>query len=241
MAETFKTFEKACFSRMKYKDMIDYKEEHFMKVIKLLNTGTFVPFPNRDAEGRRFILFRVSKWDTEIFTAFDIMRTLVYCCLILLEEEETQIAGISYVFDVAGLSASQLLTPKFLKDGMDLMLNCSPIRYKDSYVMNLPSIGKFVLDFVLSMIKGKLSMRVSSLDNSSDLKNHIDSNILPKEYGGTQSCDEMLDKFLIEEAGRRSILLDYLNFDLDFNKIPFESFYSVEEEGVGSFRKLDID
>lgn len=242
MIEAFKIFEKCYLSKREHKEFTDFSKKRYKKFMELFDTGCCIPFPERNAEGQRIILLRFGLWEPEHFTPVEFMQMLMYVCIMFLEEEETQIAGIAFIFDAAGVSTRHLVTPMFVKNFMTLMITCSPIRYKDSYIINLPSYAKFIVDLALSMMSGKLSMRISSLDDPKDILNHIDQSLLPKEYGGTETCAEMKNKFLAMNEEKYEEVIEHLDVDIDWGKVPSDYMNSKEiEEGIGSFRKLEID
>lgn len=99
MNETFQTFERMYLSRKRYPQFFDYTPEDFEKMIKLFDTGYCFPLSERDSEGRKIILIRTEKCDMNIYTTYDAVRILCYVITVLLEEEETQIAGVICLFD----------------------------------------------------------------------------------------------------------------------------------------------
>lgn len=242
MSETFKAIRRYIQSKKDYENFLDFDSEHFAKIMKLFDSGCCFPLPERDSEGRRIILIIPAKWDSEIFSPYDFARLIIYVKTILLEEEKTQIAGISFIIDNVNISTRHSVSPVFVKECIDLMIKCSPVRYKNVYVLNLPSVAKVMFDFVLSMMSKKIAARICSLDDSSKLKYKIDQRLLPKDYGGTETSAEMMKKFLLMHEERCERVLEYLTYKIDWTKIPSDFFDSNEEKsGIGSFRKLEID
>ena len=243
MAETFKVIETTYAARIKYKNFWDFGDKNFEKMSSLYETGCFVPLPERNDEGQKIVLYRFSKWNPEKFTPHDFLRLVLYNCSILIEEEETQIAGVVTIIDCADLTSNHLVSPMFLKELAAVGKDLQSIRYKTSYLMNLPPFAKLIVDLFIKLLSEKIGMRIKTLENPDDLKKHVEPSLLPKEYGGTSmTCVEMMQKFSAFEKERRTSNLYGWRYGSDWDKSTLNLFESaVEDENVGSFRKLDID
>jgi hypothetical protein len=243
MNETFQTFERMYLSRKRYPQFFDYTPEDFDKMLKLLETGYCLALSDRDEEGRKIILIRTERCDMNIYSTYDAIRLLCYVITVLLEEEETQIAGIICLFDHAGSNMKHLMTPTDVRDFMHFVKHCSACRQKGTYVMNLPSFANFLLEIFKSTLSEKLKKRFFLIKSKEDLKNHFDVNILPKSYGGKLTDEEMLADFKKLRDEKRPNLLKFLEVKIDWSKVSPEKISSKEEveEAVGSFRKLEID
>lgn len=157
----------------------------------------------------------------------------------LLEEEETQIGGVATIIDHEGITMKQ--TSLFSVSDIVDFVNCLKTavgRYKQLYLVNLPSFAVFLLDVAKATLSEKLRQRIVLPKNMEDLKNYIDPALLPKEYGGILTEQEHMDKFTEFFRTVRPNLERIRNRDIDWNKVP-EMKQKVEV--VGSFRKLEID
>ena len=123
-----------------------------------------------------------------------------------------------------------------------------------------PSI-KFAVDFALSQMSEKMRKRVFLYKKVDDIKNIIDKDLLPLEYGGKIPMSEMISAFQKELEEKRDILLTNDEMELKLDLYPrairegstralksnidtFEDWSGMKKEcyGVqGSFRKLEID
>lgn len=239
MIETFKTFEKFYLVQKNFPDYMDFSPENFDKLLKNFDTGCCFPLMDRDSDGSRILVYRIPLWDLDNFSPQDAVRLLLYISMTLSEEEETQIAGISIVTDFSGISTRHILPPMEIMRLLNFFLSCDPVRVKKIYAINVPKFAKWVLDLALPRLKDKFKFRFFMIDSMSDLVNYFDEKMLPKEFGGVKSCSEILESFknVIEE--RKEIVLKSLRPDIDWSKVLVEE--TGDEEGVGIFRKLEID
>lgn len=242
--EAFNTLERAYMGPKRYPQFFEVNEDLTKRASDLFDTGFCYPLMDRDAEGRKILYLETAKLDPSVYTAADGIRLLCYIVAVLLEEEETQIAGIVFILDDLNLTMKHLalISPMDIRDFMDLAKNMSPARQKASYALNLPPIANFMIELFMAAMNEKIRSRFKLLKNPDELKDHIDPAILPIKYGGTRTQEEMMNAFRkLEEASKEKIDL-VLNYKIDWDKVPREKIFSKEEcETVGSFRKLEID
>lgn len=242
MDEAFQTLEKKYLAPKRYPQFFDAEAHNMGKMMKLFEAGACYPLIERDDEGRRIVLLQSIKWDTEIFSVHDAMRLLSYVNTVLLEEEETQIAGVVFVFDFAGANLKQIMSPMDARDFMDCMKKCQTGRLKGTYFMNLPSFANVLMELFMQLLSEKLRKRVVVLKSSDELKNYINPSWLPQEYGGTKSEAEMRQAFIKFRDEKQEKLLQFFDYRVDWNKVPHDKIWSKEdEEAIGSFRKLEVD
>ena len=242
MIEAFNTFEKFYLSRKNFPDFMEFSEKNYKKLLQNYSTGCCFSFPERDYDGCRIVVVRICLWQTEDFTPQDAIRLLLYTCMTLLEEEETQVAGISFIVDLSGITTRHIVSPMIIKRILDLLLGCEPMRIKKVFAVNVPAFAKWILDMVLPRVKEKFNFRFHLIDTVDDLKSHIDDKLLPKEFGGLVTCEEMLKLFQKVIDDRKEIVIGYLTIDIDWSKVPDEKlFIDKSDVGTGSFRKLEID
>jgi CRAL/TRIO domain len=159
----------------------------------------------------------------------------------LLEEEETQIAGVATIIDHEGISMkhTSLFTVSDIMDFTNC-LKSAVGRYKQLYLVNLPTFALFLLDVARSTLSEKLKKRITMPKNMSDLKNYMDTSILPKEYGGKLTEAEHMEIFNAYFRSVRPNLEELKkNSVIDWSKVP--DYNTSTSEAVGSFRKLEID
>lgn len=208
---------------------------------KFFATGCCYPLIERDEEGRRIVLVQSRKLDPDKFTAHDLIKFIACVLAVLLEEEETQIAGCIIIIDHTNVSIRHLGTTSDFSDQVNFSLERMVVRHKALYVTNLPAFGRFLWDFFKSFLSNKLTKRVHLLKHD-ELKDYINPALLPTHYGGTRTEDEMVEAFLQLVAERKENVTKFLDFNIDWSKVPKEKLWPKgEEEIVGSFRKLEVD
>lgn len=240
MDDAFHTFEQAWLAKKRYPQFFDFGDAEIAKAWKLFDTGCVIPLSERDAQGRRVIILRTKVINTDEFQTSDAMRVFTYVVTTLLEEEETQIAGIVCVFDHQDITLKHLMTPVDVRDYMDFVKNCASVRQKANYVVNLPTFANVMIELFKSALSEKLKNRVFILKNNEELINHIDKAIMPKEYGGVKPAEEMLEDFRKLRDSKKHLLDLVLKGQVPWEKVPVEKLKG-DTEAVGSFRKLEVD
>lgn len=113
-------------------------------------------------------------------------------------------------------------------------------RYKQMYLVNLPSFAVFMLDVAKNTLNNKLKNRIILPTSMDDLKNYINPSLLPKEFGGNLTQAEHMEIFNEYFRNVRPKLEEIKQRQVDWHKVP-DIKYSKPMEVVGSFRKLEID
>lgn len=85
-------------------------------------------------------------------------------------------------------------------------------------------------------MSSKLKQRAYFYKDFDKLYDHVEREILPKEYGGEIAIDEMMETFRKTVEVRKSRLRE-----LDELRIDIGSFNAKQSDAVDSFRKLEID
>lgn len=79
-------------------------------LFKLLENGLVFPLPKRDMHGRRVVLLKLSELDVSLPKAGCLTLTLLTLIMeILVQEEENQVRGLSYIADFSGMSVKQAM------------------------------------------------------------------------------------------------------------------------------------
>lgn len=241
MDKVFTSFENYVQSQKKYAKWFDMTERDYDKMIELFYAGYACPLAERDEEGRRIIFIRVKNLDPSRFTSGDAIRLTSVISAALMEEEETQIAGISSIIDHEGITMKQVSVFS-VTDVVDFAHCCSNAvgRYKDCIIVNLAPISQFLFEVGRNTLPEKFKKRIIIAKDMEDAKNHINVNLLPKEYGGEVSLSEHQEKFIkYFKSVKPNLEKIKKNTIVDWSKVP--DLDSKVEETVGSFRKLEID
>ncbi|XP_055920647.1 clavesin-1-like [Eupeodes corollae] len=143
--------------------------------------------PYREQNGRRIMILRFGTWDPKKMPIDDILRLT----LIILElgsmEPISQVAGGIGLFDLGGLTMSQVLhlTPSIAQKIIALIVTSSPLRTAAIHIVNQNWIFSAILKVFKPLLNAKMREKlfIHGSDMSS-LHSHIGPKYLPKRYGG---------------------------------------------------------
>ena len=211
------------------------------KVMKTFDRGIIYPLSQRDAEGRKVVLFHVGKLDTSIDTPESLFSVNAEIYTQLIEDEDTQLSGFVSIVDFTGFNLKQMWSFSVADSRViaEVTVKSSPARFKCIYIVNLPSFARILADVFKMTLSEKLQKRLFFPKDMDELKSkYIDIKLLPKELGGTIPEAEMIKEF--KETIRQNKKKRQQIYDTEFdpNMIIRKRH---EESGTGSFRKLEID
>lgn len=242
MDATFEIFENLYLAPKRFPLFFDDLESHRPKMEELAESGICYSLPERDEHGRRVVLLQASRLDTEKFTVPDFVRLFSFVIAVLLEEEETQIAGIVCVLDYNDLQLRQCLTPTEARIFLNYTKKCAPVRQKGNYFVNLPTFALFFWELIKMMFSEKLKSRQVMCKNFDELRaSGFDMKLLPKELGGVKPEKEMIEEFRALAESRKEVLTKSLLTKIDYTKVDPEKLKQDVGDTVGSFRKLELD
>jgi CRAL/TRIO domain len=242
MDATFDTFEQLYLAPKRFPIFFDNLKSQKEKINTLAETGVCYPLPDRDALGRRVILLQPARLNMDEYTVPDLVRLFGLVVAVVIEEEETQIAGIVCVMDYNELQLKQCFTPMEAREFLIYTKKCAPVRQKGNYFVNLPTYALFFWEMIKMMFSEKLKARQFLCKNFDDLKAQgFDTKLLPKELGGVKPEKEMMDIFRVLAEARREILEKTVFFEIDYSKVDPEKLKNDDRDAIGSFRKLEID
>jgi CRAL/TRIO domain len=136
-----------------------------------------------------------------------------------------------------------------------------PMRHKEIHGLKVHTSIKFAVDFALSQMSEKMRKRVSLHKSVEDVKNIVDRELLPAEYGGKIPMRQMIDAFKQELEAKRDLLFKHDEMSVKLDLYPeavrlgsvrslkktidsFDEPIEARKEPFGlqgSFRKLEID
>lgn len=238
-------FEQCYLARKSYPKFVPDSYPNLNKVLQFLQTGYCYPLTGRDSDGCRIIFFQTRRLDAEKYSICDGLKFAIFIFTVLMEEEETQIAGIKYFYDDQDITIKHIMHPKDAVNFIDLIKNVPLGRTKAFHVINLPTIAYFTLEIIRGVLSEKLKSRLFLHRSWSKLEKskHIDFRMLPKELGGLKPEAEIIKEFeaLIIERWEK-ICEVYNKSDIDFTKVPSFKFRSNRsEKSNDQFKKLEID
>lgn len=210
-------------------------DEKIERLKDIYSSGLIYPLIQRDDNGRKAIFVQIKHLNEASFKSTDVLALTIEICLHLMEAEETQIAGLILIIDCSGFSLKKLKVFSVLQySTMAQALNDSiPIRFKGCYLVNLPPFAHFFLDIIKIALSKKLKKRVLVLKTIDELKDHINIQILPKEYGGQISQFHMITD-IKGFLNKKDELMSSSVFQYDLREI-------LKQTNIGIFRILDND
>ncbi|KAK7869905.1 hypothetical protein R5R35_013701 [Gryllus longicercus] len=143
----------------------------------------------RDSFGRRVYIFRVEKCDATAVSIEDIFRTNVLALEHVVQEPETQIAGLTVIVDMNGfgLQHAKFLSPYYARRTVEVIQETFPLRFKGFHVINQPFYFDAVFAVLKPFLKDKIRRRIYLHGRDiTSLHAFIKPEILPAEYGGQQ-------------------------------------------------------
>ncbi|GAB6030899.1 hypothetical protein CHUAL_007730 [Chamberlinius hualienensis] len=163
----------------------------------LIDKGFVFVLPERDLNGRRVIFSIGNAVNTSGITDGDTMRAMVMTFETLLEDEDNQILGFTYVFESrgVGLSALSIWSPTNFQKAFSTSEKAFPMRHKEVHFVHLPFIINAGFQVFKSFLSEKLRNRLMAHRDFTEMSSFIPQKILPKEYGGELPVAEMIRNY----------------------------------------------
>lgn len=196
-----------------------------------------LPLIQRDDKGRRGALIQFKHINVETINYTDLYSLSYEIGFCLLENEETQIAGLFLIVDFSGKLSLSLLS-RFsvleFKEMAESVTDSLAGRFKSLFLINVPPAAQFLVEILKLVFSKKHQDRIFVLKDHDEFKQHFDIKIMPKELGGEIPEAKMIDEFHgIMEQNEEALKLRY-NFEIDLAEMS-------KFEKPGSFRTLNID
>jgi alpha-tocopherol transfer protein len=240
MNEVFQNFDRVVLSMVKFPKLVPGREFDFKPFLKLSTDSFQLTLKNRDAEGRRIILFRVAKWNPKICSEFDAVKAQIHAITLAMYEEETQIAGMKFIVDFAGATTKNYFSQSTIIELVNFFNEGASSRLGGIYVLNVPPVERFFIETILAIVKKKDWIFI--LKENDILKEHFDPAILPKEYGGNCEFEDAVEDFSQLHEKYIGNVERFRDIKIDMSKASeSELCKDLGGEGVGSFRKLEVD
>ncbi|KAK3602090.1 hypothetical protein CHS0354_029513 [Potamilus streckersoni] len=209
----------------------------------VLDAGITGVLPHRDRKGCRVIIIRPGLWEPDSFSLDDIFRTNFLILSKLIEEEDTQVNGVTILLDLNGIGWKQVknISPLYAKRMITLLQDCFPMRFKAAHYLNEPKIFNYIFIILKPLLREKFVSRIHFHGNRmEELHKFIDPEYLPVDYGGKQPCYSNKD-------WAQKLLSCDAQFDMEakyglVSSQLLESHKRVKDSDlcvVGSYRKLD--
>jgi len=209
--------EKYLAMRMEHPHYFRQLDIRIPAVYELVHNGYLFALPERDAEGRRVIFSVARNLDPTRHTNSDALKAHIITFEALLEEEEDQLKGFTYIFDCSGLSLSHLSiwSPAEVGRVFGICEKNLPMRHRDINLLALPFPMWAVFEFCKTLLSDKIRKRFCTHSNITRLKEKLrGASMLPQEYGGSVPLATMTSMWAdkLEEARPRLLALDSMTY-----------------------------
>ena len=158
----------------------------------VLKSGVLSVPDARFYNGSKAICVYPQKWDYETVPFMDNFRATMLILDKLIEDEETQIHGISVVYNFEGTSFYSILKVAQLEHTqramlIELLQEAFPARFKGVHLINQPWYISIVMGLIKPFMKQKLRDRIHLHGTDfQGLHEYTNPDSLPIEFGGTR-------------------------------------------------------
>lgn len=219
VADTIKVLEKYLKMRCQNPEWFADLNIGEPKLNQLISDGYCFVLPERDARGRKVVYSRAAAMDSSLFTAIDVMRAHLLTFEALLEDEDVQVNGVTYVFDESDVNWSHISiwTPSEVSKAFSCCERALPIRHREINFVHLPWTMSLVFQFAKSLLSQKLRDRFQTFANFDKLTENVPASILPAEAGGSIPMSVMIDqwKAVLEERRETILSLDRVEYGIE--------------------------
>ena len=190
------------------------------KMKELINCGINVPIKGYDKHGRKVIILNSSRLNPDKFSMAEQFRASLMINELLMAsgDEQAGICGAIIVQDVqeASIGMMRNFSPSIGKKAMTIFQEAYPSNPKAMFFLGLPSFLEPVFNVMMSFSKEKFRQRIQMCTKGdfSKLHQELGTEVLPKEYGGTNGCMQ-------DHIGKSYLLysLLYITFVIPFQMI----------------------
>jgi len=212
------------------------------KLLEIYDKGAYLVTKNCDSNGRRILILRHKVLEDLNVNFSGILKSIHLILGSLADEPEAQICGLVVIHDFRDISLSYMkildlnILGKIMK-GLDI----GALRLKQINVLGLPAIASSLFEIMKTFMSDKMKSRLNFCKNVNDLTKIMDVKKLTVEYGGTGNAEDCVKNFRkpVEETVLKTLRF-IENLEVDVEKMRnYEN--EKNSEGVGSFRKLEID
>jgi hypothetical protein len=218
------------------------KFKNYEKLLEIYDKGPVLLLNNCDSDGRRIMILRHKVFEDLNVELSDILTLNHLTTATLLDEPETQICGVILIHDFRNVSINyiKVVDLNTLKK-VSMTGDVGALRVKQINILGLPAIANSLFELSKTFLSEKLKGRINLCKNVDDLKKVMDVKNLTLEYGGTDNLKDCIKNFRQKVEAQAFIAIKYFaSIEVDKEKMRK---YEDENnfEGVGSFRKLEVD
>ncbi|KAG1677098.1 Clavesin-2 [Nymphon striatum] len=144
--------------------------------------------PTCDENGRQVMVIYPANWDHERYTLISIYRAILLSLEKQIEKEDVQINGFVIIVDWSefAFKQSSQINPRILKLMVEGLQDCFPARFAGIHFISQPWYVEAILTVIRPFLKEKAKSKIFVHGNNlTTLHNHISSDYLPAEFGGS--------------------------------------------------------
>nr|XP_029726567.1 uncharacterized protein LOC109399208 isoform X2 [Aedes albopictus] len=125
-----------------------------------------------------------------------------------------------------------------IRNFMECLKHALPVRVQEVHLIGLPRIGAAIGDLILTFASAEMKRRINFHANLSDALKLLDVDLLPVEYGGSQSAADVTERLRDRLAASREILLQLDELEIDGS--PYAGFWNQGKDEDVEFG-MEID
>jgi hypothetical protein len=183
----------------------------------LLDAGICFILPDPTPNGEKVICTRLSAASPKIENcAIKALCLTTQIMEILFEDEENQIRGFQYIFDVSGITLKHYFIMPF-SFWYKTLKNCERTHagvHRGASLLHLPRVVLFVLNLALRHMRPRMREAIKLYSNFDDLK-VVEKEKLPAEMSGKASLNEITESLRKKLVEYRPFLLNYSNLKIN--------------------------
>uniref|UniRef100_A0A023EPK9 Putative lateral inhibition n=1 Tax=Aedes albopictus TaxID=7160 RepID=A0A023EPK9_AEDAL len=212
-------------------------EDKYMK--QLLATEGALPL-GVDNRGRMVALVKVRNFDATRYTCHHLGRFTHMALEAFYDDEQVQIGGGVAIVDCQDATMAHFTLFKLsdIRNFMECLKHALPVRVQEVHLIGLPRIGAAIGDLILSFASAEMKRRINFHANLSDALKLLDVDLLPVEYGGSQSTTDVTERLRDRLAASREILLQLDELEIDGG--PYAGFWNQGKDEDVEFG-MEID
>jgi len=142
--------------------------------------------PHMDKFGRRVLIFSLGRWNPDVLKFTDIFATGCMMAEMVVQDEKTQIAGMTVVCDCTGFSLKHFtnITLTDLKYLAMIAQDSFPIWFRGIHLVHLPRLSHVMFQMIKPILSQRIRDAIVFHNSNETLHSYVDKDILPEELGG---------------------------------------------------------
>lgn len=204
----------------------------------------YLEYPKCDNQAA-ILIVRTAFYNQKLYSTRELLIFITMAFeIIAMENDNATVAGICQILDLKNTKFEEMhFDHKMMRNWLEWMLNCSPLKIREIYIINCPKDVQRYLNILRTLLPHHFSTPYTICSSMEELYKHIPQKCLPEEYGGTNGhqaeCVGYLEDLF---KSYRNYFAEEINYG-SIRRKRIEKFKSFEGEfgASGSFRKLSTD